>query len=198
MGKEKHLGIVIDYDRDKDLTEQARKLLTEKYCLDSESSPQEGFARAAVAYCARDLKLAQRIYDGVSKGYFMYSSPILSNAPLPGLKPKAMPIACFLAYVDDSIDGLNSHTNELRVLSVMGGGVGGHWSDVRSVSKKAPGPMPFIHTVDGDMLAYRQGVTRKGSYASYLDISHPDIVEFIQMRIPTGDVNRKTLIFTTA
>ena len=53
--------------------------------------------------------------------------------------------------------------------------------------------MPFIHTVDADMTAYRQGKTRKGSYAAYMDISHPDIVEFLNMRIPTGDVNRKNL-----
>ena len=78
-------------------------------------------------------------------------------------------------------------------LSVKGGGVGGHWSDVRAVSDKAPGPMPFLHTVDADMVAYRQGKTRKGSYAAYLDIDHPDIVEFINMRVPTGDVNRKCL-----
>jgi ribonucleoside-diphosphate reductase alpha chain len=81
----------------------------------------------------------------------------------------------------------------LRWLSVKGGGVGGHWSDVRAVSDKAPGPMPFIHTVDADMTAYRQGKTRKGSYAAYMDISHPDIIEFLNMRIPTGDVNRKNL-----
>jgi len=75
----------------------------------------------------------------------------------------------------------------------QGGGVGGHWSAVRAVSEKAPGPMPFLHTVDADMTAYRQGRTRKGSYAAYMDISHPDIIEFVNMRIPTGDVNRKNL-----
>ena len=75
----------------------------------------------------------------------------------------------------------------------MGGGVGGHWSDVRTVSDIAPGPIPFLHTVDADMIAYRQGKTRKGSYAAYMDISHPDIMEFLNMRIPTGDVQRKAL-----
>ena len=78
-------------------------------------------------------------------------------------------------------------------MSVKGGGVGGHWSDIRAVSNKAPGPMPFLHTVDADMVAYRQGKTRKGSYAAYMDIDHPDIIEFINMRVPTGDVNRKCL-----
>jgi len=95
--------------------------------------------------------------------------------------------------VPDTLEGLIDHTSELRWLSVKGGGVGGHWSDVRSVSDIAPGPVPFLHTVDADMTAYRQGKTRKGSYAAYMDISHPDIMEFLTIRIPTGDVGRKCL-----
>jgi len=189
----KHLGVRIDYNRDDNMTEQAVKLLKDYYCRDDENSPQESFARAAVAYCYGDKELAQRIYDGASKGWFMFSSPVLSNAPLAGEKVKALPISCFLTYVPDTLEGLIDHSAELRWLSVKGGGVGGHWSDVRSVSDVAPGPMPFLHTVDSDMTAYRQGKTRKGSYASYMDISHPDIVEFLNMRIPTGDVNRKCL-----
>jgi ribonucleoside-diphosphate reductase alpha chain len=188
-----HLGLRIDTKRDKLLSEQSLKLLKDYYCRDDEKGPQHAFARAAVAYSYGDLEFAQRIYDYVSKGWFMYSSPVLSNAPLPGEETRALPISCFLTYVPDSLEGLIDHSAELRWLSVKGGGVGGHWSDVRAVSKKAPGPMPFLHTVDADMVAYRQGRTRKGSYAAYMDISHPDIVEFINMRIPTGDVNRKNL-----
>ena len=189
----RYVGIKIDTQRDKLLSEQSRKLLKDYYCIEKETTPQEAFARAAAAYSYGDKKLAQRIYEYVSKGWFMYSSPILSNAPMPGKEPKALPISCFLTYVPDSLEGLIDHTAELRWLSVKGGGVGGHWSDVRSVSDKAPGPMPFLHTVDADMVAYRQGRTRKGSYASYMDMSHPDIIEFINMRVPTGDVNRKNL-----
>ena len=188
-----HLGIEIETKRDKDLSEQSFKLLKDYYCREEEKSPQHAFARAAVAFCGGNLKLAQRIYDYVSKGWFMYASPVLSNAPLKGEKAKALPISCFLTYVPDTLDGLIDHTAELRWLSVKGGGVGGHWSDIRAVSKKAPGPMPFLHTVDADMVAYRQGRTRKGSYAAYMDVDHPDIIEFINMRIPTGDVNRKNL-----
>ena len=188
-----HLGIEIQTKRDKTLSEQSFKLLKDYYCRDEEKSPQMAFARAAVAFCGGNMKLAQRIYDYVSQGWFMYSSPVLSNAVLKGEKVKALPISCFLTYVPDTLDGLIDHTAELRWLSVKGGGVGGHWSDIRAVSKKAPGPMPFLHTVDADMVAYRQGRTRKGSYAAYMDIDHPDIVEFINMRIPTGDVNRKNL-----
>ena len=189
----KYLGIKINEDRDKLLSEQAEKLLKDYYCRGDETSPQMAFARAAHAYSFDDKGLAQRIYDYASQGWFMYSSPVLSNAPLPKEKVKALPISCFLAYVPDSLDGLIDHTSELRWLAVKGGGVGGLWSAVRSVSDIAPGPIPFLHTVDADMTAYRQGKTRKGSYAAYLDISHPDIIEFLSIRIPTGDVGRKCL-----
>ena len=188
-----YLGVQIDTDRDKLLSEQAEKLLTEYYCRPDETSPQMAFARAANAYSYGDKKLAQRIYDGASKGWFMFASPVLSNAPKPREKVKALPISCFLTYVPDSLEGLIDHSAELRWLSVKGGGVGGHWSSVRSVSAIAPGPIPFLHTVDADMIAYRQGKTRKGSYAAYMNISHPDIMEFLQIRIPTGDVGRKCL-----
>ena len=189
----KYLGIKINEDRDKLLSEQAKKLLKDYYCREDEPSPQIAFARAAHAYSFDDKGLAQRIYDYASKGWFMYSSPVLSNAPLPKQKVKALPISCFLSYVPDTLEGLIDHTSELRWLAVKGGGVGGHWSAVRSVSDIAPGPIPFLHTVDADMTAYRQGKTRKGSYAAYLDISHPDIIEFLSIRIPTGDVGRKCL-----
>ena len=191
--EEEYLGIKIDRTKDNKLSEQARKLLKDYYQLKDETSAQQSYARAAVAYSYGDMDLAQRIYDYVSEGWFMFSSPVLSNAPLPGAEVKSLPISCFLTYVPDSLDGLIDHSAELRWLSVKGGGVGGHWSAVRAVSEKAPGPMPFLHTVDADMTAYRQGRTRKGSYAAYMDISHPDIIEFVNMRIPTGDVNRKNL-----
>jgi len=190
---EEYVGIKIDRTKDQSLSEQAKKLLTDYYQTKDEVSPQQAYARAAVAYSYGDMELAQRIYDYVSDGWFMFASPVLSNAPMPDEKARALPISCFLTYVPDTLEGLIDHSAELRWLSVKGGGVGGHWSDVRAVSDKAPGPMPFIHTVDADMTAYRQGKTRKGSYAAYMDISHPDIIEFLNMRIPTGDVNRKNL-----
>ena len=191
--KKTYLGISIDTDKDKLLSTQAAKLLKDYYCIEGEDSPQMAYARAAKAYCYDDLKLAQRIYNYVSNKWFMFASPVLSNAPKPNAKVKALPISCFLSYVPDTLEGLIDHTSELRWLSVKGGGVGGHWSDVRSVSEIAPGPVPFLHTVDADMTAYRQGKTRKGSYAAYMDVSHPDILEFLTIRIPTGDVGRKCL-----
>lgn len=192
VGKHNLYGIEIDYSRDNLLTDFAKKLLKPYYMLKSETSPQEAFARAAVAYAEEDLDFAQRIYDAASKQWFGFASPVLSNAPEPGEPWKGLPISCFLTWVDDSLEGLIDHTSELRWLSVKGGGVGGHWSDIRSISEKAPGPIPFLKTIDADMAAYHQGKTRRGSYAAYMDISHPDILEFIQIRVPTGgDPNRK-------
>lgn len=185
-------GVQVDYSRDDTLSEHARNLLKDFYMQPDESSPQEMYARASSAWSGGDTGLAQRLYDAASQNFFVYASPLLSNAP--GISPsKGLPISCFLSYVGDSLVSLIDHTAETRWLAVKGGGVGGHWSDVRAVSDIAPGPIPFIHTMDADMVAYRQGKTRKGSYAAYLDISHPDIVEFVGLRVPTGDTNRKAL-----
>ena len=185
-------GISLDEKRNELLSEMAVNMLSQFYC-DENETPQQAFARTALCFSAGDLELAQRIYDAVSKGWFMFASPVLSNSVLPGLKPKAMPISCFLLDIQDNLESIIDHSTEVRWLSVKGGGIGANWSKVRSVSNKAPGPMPFLHTIDADMIAYRQGKTRKGSLCAFLDISHPDILEFMHMRVPTGDVNRKNL-----
>ena len=189
--------IKIDKSKDALLADYAVGMLKDFYLNEHEDSPQEGYRRAATAWSRYkdelDEDLAQRLYDYVSKKWFMFASPVLSNAPNGHGKGKGMPISCFLTYVPDTLEGLIDHSSELRWLSVYGGGVGGHWSDVRTVSDIAPGPIPFLHTVDADMIAYRQGKTRKGSYAAYMDVSHPDIIEFLNIRIPTGDVQRKAL-----
>ena len=186
-----------NFEKDDLLTDYAVGMLKDFYLRGNEKSPQEAYVRASTAWATFkgdiDHDLAERLYNYVSNKWFMYASPVLSNAPNGTKHDKGLPISCFLTYVPDTLDGLISHSSELRWLSVLGGGVGGHWSDVRSVSDKAPGPIPFLHTVDADMIAYRQGKTRKGSYAAYMDISHPDIIEFLNMRIPTGDVQRKAL-----
>ena len=123
----------------------------------------------------------------------MYASPVLSNAPNgEDAKSKGLPISCFLTYVPDTLEGLISHSSELRFFCLW-------WRCWGSLVRRAncvrhcPFPIPFLHTVDADMIAYRQGKTRKGSYAAYMDIHHPDIVEFLNIRIPTGDVQRKAL-----
>ena len=182
--------VKVDYSRNEGFSEQALSLLKDYYCNDNED-PQDAFARAAMAYSEGDMEFAQRIYDYASKRWFMFSSPVLSNAPSSGEAVKGLPISCFLTYVPDDLHGLIDHNAEVAWLSVKGGGVGGHWSDVRSVSEKSPGPLPFMKVVDSQMTAYKQGKTRKGSYAAYLDIDHPDIIQFMEFKVPTGDQNYK-------
>jgi ribonucleoside-diphosphate reductase alpha chain len=183
--------VKVDYSRNEGFSEQALSLLKDYYCKNNED-PQDAFARAAMAYSEGDMEFAQRIYDYASKRWFMFSSPVLSNAPSNGEAVKGLPISCFLTYVPDDLHGLIEHNAEVAWLSVKGGGVGGHWSDVRGISDKSPGPIPFMKVVDSQMTAYKQGKTRKGSYAAYIDIDHPDIIEFMNFKLPTGgDSNRK-------
>ena len=184
----------INYKRDKYLSEFSIKTLEDRYLVEGETSPQDAFARAARTF-ADDEEHAQRLYDYASKLWFMFSTPVLSN----GGTSRGMPISCFLNYVEDSRGGITGHYTENAFLSSVGGGVGGCWNDVRSVGSKtsagseSTGVIPFLKVVDAEMLAFSQGVTRRGSYAAYLDISHPEIEEFLDIRKPTGgDVNRKS------
>ena len=187
--------VKIDYSKDKLLTDFSIKTLQDRYLVGDEKSPQEGFARAAEAFCD-DEAHAQRIYDYASNLWFMFATPVLSN----GGTKRGLPISCFLNYVEDSREGITGHYTENAYLSSMGGGIGGGWSDVRSQGTKtskgseSTGVIPFMKVVDAEMLAFSQGVTRRGSYASYLHMSHPEIEEFLDVRKPTGgDVNRKCI-----
>src|SRR5210317_1971357 len=187
-------NVVVDYNRDAYLSEFSKKTLEDRYMIDGELSPQDAFSRAAKAF-ANDEKHAQRLYDYASKLWFMFSTPILSN----GGTNRGLPISCFLNYVDDSRTGITSHYTENAFLSSVGGGIGGCWNGVRSVGSKtsagseSTGVIPFLKVVDAEMLAFSQGVTRRGSYAAYLDMSHPEIEEFLDVRKPTGgDINRKS------
>ena len=187
--------VKIDYSKDKLLTDFSIKTLQDRYLVGDEKSPQEGFARAAEAFCD-DEAHAQRIYDYASNLWFMFATPVLSN----GGTKRGLPISCFLNYVEDSREGITGHYTENAYLSSMGGGIGGGGSDVRSQGTKtskgseSTGVIPFMKVVDAEMLAFSQGVTRRGSYASYLHISHPEIEEFLDVRKPTGgDANRKCI-----
>ena len=187
-------NIKVDYARDAYLSEFSKKTLSDRYMIDGELSPQDAFARAAKAF-ANDEAHAQRLYDYASKLWFMFSTPVLSN----GGTTRGLPISCFLNYVEDSREGITNHYTENAFLSSVGGGVGGCWNGVRSVGSKtsngseSTGVIPFMKVVDAEMLAFSQGVTRRGSYAAYLDMSHPEIEEFLDVRKPTGgDINRKS------
>ena len=195
-----YLGIQIDYNKDKKLDKFSIDTLQDRYYWENEQSPQEAFARAAVFGATHrghiNFSLAQRLYNYASDHWFMFSTPILSN----GGTTRGLPISCFLNYVPDSRVGLSDHYDENIWLASSGGGIGGYWGDVRSdgVStgngSRSTGSIPFMHVVDSQMLAFNQGTTRRGSYAAYSDISHPEIEEFINMRKSSGgDINRKNL-----
>ena len=185
----------LNYNRDKYLSGFGIKTLEDRYMIEGEKSPQDAFARAAKAFADDDAH-AQRLYDYASQLWFMFSTPVLSN----GGTTRGLPISCFLNYVDDSRHGLTNHYTENAFLSSVGGGIGGCWNGVRSVGSttsngsESTGVIPFLKVVDAEMLAFSQGVTRRGSYAAYLDISHPEIEEFLDVRKPTGgDINRKSI-----
>lgn len=209
---QQYMGILIDYSRDALIPEQGLALLTGKgfYKKAHENSPQEGFARAATSYCFGDYDFAQRIYDYVSKGWFTFASPVLSNAveitwPTftaeqfneagewleENVEPDGMPISCFLSYVPDTKEGLVQARSEAAWLSMMGGGVGIYTAN-RAPDEKSTGVMAHLKGYDADTLSYKQTASRRGSMAAYLDIDHPEIMSFMEMRSPVGgDFNKK-------
>jgi len=200
IGTKTYLGIEIDYEREKTFDKFSLDTLKDRYFWEGETHAQEAFARASV-YGATfkgetDFELAQRLYDYSSNRWFMFSTPILSN----GGTTRGLPISCFLNHVPDSRSGLSAHYDENIWLASSGGGIGGYWGSVRSNGistahgSRSTGSIPFLHVVDSQMLAFNQGTTRRGSYAAYLDISHPEVEEFINIRKESGgDINRKCL-----
>ena len=185
----------MDYERDNLLTDFGKTTLKDRYLLPDEHSPQDAFMRASQAFSDNE-EMAERIYEYVSNLWCMFSTPILSNA---GTK-RGMPISCFLNYVGDSRGALAGHYTENAWLASVGGGIGGYWGHVRSDGtmtsggSQSSGVIPFMHVVDSEILAFSQGKTRRGSYAAYMDISHPEILEFLDIRKPSGgDIHRKCL-----
>jgi len=177
----------IDLSRDSLFDELGIQRLRESYMKDEEASPQERFAYVSESF-ASSQEHAQRLYDYSSKHWLSYSTPILSF----GRSKRGFPISCFLNYMDDSAEGLVDNLSETNWLSMYGGGVGVHVG-IRNGDDKSTGVMPHLKIYDASSLAYRQGRTRRGSYAAYLDIHHPDIIQFLEMRKPTGDQNVRTL-----
>ena len=176
-------GITVDYSRDSLFDELGIKRLKESYMREDETSPQERFAYVSKAF-GSNPEHAQRLYEYSSKHWLSYSTPILSF----GRSKRGMPISCFLNYIEDTAEGLVDNLSETNWLSMLGGGVGIGFG-IRSADDKSTGVMPHLKIYDASSLAYRQGRTRRGSYAAYLDISHPDIIGFLEMRKPTGDPN---------
>ena len=182
-----HLGININPAQDHLFDELGIARLKESYMMDNELSPQERFAFVSKTF-STDNDHAQRLYDYASKHWLSYSTPILSY----GRSKRGLPISCYLNYIDDTAEGLVNNLSETNWLSMYGGGVGIGFG-IRSADDKSTGMMPHLKMYDASSLAYRQGRTRRGSYAAYLDIDHPDIILFLEMRKPTGDQNFRCL-----
>ena len=178
-------GIAVDFSRDSLFDELGIKRLKESYMREDENSPQERFAYVSKSFGSNN-EHSQRLYEYSSRHWLSYSTPILSF----GRSKRGLPISCFLPYLDDSAEGLVDCLAEVNWLSMLGGGVG-IGIGIRSADDKSVGVMPHLRTYDASSLAYRQGRTRRGSYAAYLDISHPDILIFLEMRKPTGDQNMR-------
>jgi ribonucleoside-diphosphate reductase alpha chain len=184
---EEYLGIQIDLEKDKLFDELGIKRLLESYMRDDEISPQHRFAFVSKTF-GSNLEHAQRLYNYASNHWLSYSTPILSF----GRSKRGLPISCFLNFIEDTAEGLVDNLSETNWLSMLGGGVGIGFG-IRSADDKSTGVMPHLKIYDSSSLAYRQGRTRRGSYAAYLDISHPDIISFLEMRKPTGDPNVRCL-----
>jgi ribonucleoside-diphosphate reductase alpha chain len=182
-----YLGINMDLQRDGLFDELGIKRLKESYMREDEESPQHRFAFVSKAF-GSNIEHSQRLYEYSSKHWLSYSTPILSF----GRSKRGMPISCFLNYIEDTAEGLVDNLSETNWLSMLGGGVGIGFG-IRSADDKSTGVMPHLKIYDASSLAYRQGRTRRGSYAAYLDISHPDIIGFLEMRKPTGDQNQRCL-----
>ena len=180
-------GITVDPNRDTLFDELGTMRLKESYMMDDEISPQERFAYVSKTFSSNPDH-AQRLYNYVSKHWLSYSTPILSY----GRSKRGLPISCYLNFIDDTAEGLVDNLSETNWLSMLGGGVGIGFG-IRSADDKSTGVMPHLKMYDASSLAYRQGRTRRGSYAAYLDISHPDLLLFLEMRKPTGDQNFRCL-----
>jgi ribonucleoside-diphosphate reductase alpha chain len=180
-------GIKVDYTRDNLFDELGKIRLRESYMQDEEVSPQERFAFVSKSF-GSNPEHAQRLYEYSSNHWLSYSTPILSF----GRSKRGLPISCFLNYIEDTAEGLVDNLSETNWLSMLGGGVGIGFG-IRSADDKSTGVMPHLKMYDASSLAYRQGRTRRGSYAAYLDISHPDLINFLEMRKPTGDQNMRCL-----
>jgi ribonucleoside-diphosphate reductase alpha chain len=180
-------GIKVDYSRDSLFDELGMIRLKESYLRDDETSPQERFAYVSSKFSSNP-EHAQRLYEYSSKHWLSYATPILSF----GRSKLGLPISCFLNYIEDTAAGLVNNLSETNWLSMMGGGVGIGFG-IRSADAISTGVMPHLKIYDASSLAYRQGKTRRGSYAAYLNIDHPDIIQFIEMRKATGDQNMKAL-----
>lgn len=191
--------VQIDYSRDNLLTDFGLATLQDRYLLPGEG-PQDAFARVAKAY-ADDSAHAQRLYDYMSKLWFVPSTPVLAN----GGATRALPISCYLSEVQDDMHSIVNKWNESVWIAANTGGTGTYWGNIRGIGEqigikgKASGVVPFIVVQNSLSAAIDRGAQRRGAAAVYLPVNHPEIEEFIEIRRPTGgDPLRKALFLHNA
>jgi ribonucleoside-diphosphate reductase alpha chain len=200
--KEVQQSLVLDYERSKNFTYFGLENLRDRYALrnvagDVVEDPQMFFARVATGMARGDREHAQKLYDMMSKNWFLPSSPTLMNI---GTK-KGLPISCFLNTVPDDLGGIFDVYRENAFLAKYGGGIGTDWSQLRgqnapliSSGLKSSGVIPFLKIMDSETIAIARNGVRRGAAAAYLRIDHPDIEDFLEIRKPTGgDQDRKAL-----
>lgn len=207
-------SIRLDEARDERLTFFALDTLRDRYFLRNVDgtvceTPQDFFARVATgvacgghtpqevegnrALLVETKQFAQDLYDILSQLHALFATPILTNA---GTNRGKM-ISCFLNEADDSIVGIYEAYTENAILAQGGGGIGTYWGNLRSQGSKlsrggkSSGPIPFLKVKDSSTIAVHQAGARRGAAAAYMDVSHPDIEDFIDMRRPEGAEERR-------
>ena len=173
------------------------KTLSGSYLLPNET-PREMYMRVAQAaggYYDNCKFWQDKFFDAMWKNWLCPASPILSNMGT----NRGLPISCNSIHVGDSVDSIFSKSHELAMLSKNGAGVGIYLGDVRGRGTtirgngKSEGVIPWAKVFDTTTVSVSQGSTRRGAGAVYLPIEHLDIEEFINIRRPTGDTNRRCL-----
>ena len=176
-----------DLSRDALIDKIGHDRVRDSYLMEGETSPQHRYAFVSAAF-GSNLEHSQRLYEYSSRHWLGYSTPVFSF----GRNKRGLPISCFGPYVPDTSSGLVDTLSESNWMSMLGGGVGLYFG-IRGQDEKSVGVIPHMKTYDVSSLAYKQGTTRRGSYAVYMDINHPEIIEFLDMRKVSGDPNRKCL-----
>ncbi len=167
------------------LNEDSRQFLRRGYLLPDET-PEERIS--GIAKAAEDILKIEGFYDKfkgyLEKGYYSLSSPIWSNFG----RKRGLPIACFGSYIPDDMEKILSKVSEVGTMSKVGGGTSGYFGDVRhrGASISSGGTATGVHhqlTVFDALINYvSQSNVRRGSFAAYLPIDHPDFEEFIKIR----------------
>lgn len=168
------------------LNEESRKFLERGY-LPAGVTPEERIeqiAEAAQKLLPKHPEFRKKFLSYMRMGYYSLSSPIWANFGL----DRGLPISCFGSYIDDRMESILGTVAEVGMMSKHGGGTSAYFGDLRergatiSSGGKSNGPVHFMQMFETITNVVSQGNVRRGSFAAYLPIEHPDILEFLQIR----------------